>query len=356
MNPRWTLHGNFFRYHIEIRTKETSGTNLAKEMNVDPATITRLSNGSWDPNQSGDKYRAHLLPSGLSIQAATLYWSNFKASYLYLKGLEDQIGAELPPGMPGLAKIYLADKHYIDEQGIATTALVDWKSNRSRPTELIEPETSPKANSQMGANLKPKLPPRVSTGGDPENFVGDLCKVGAIKVEHRMETNALNVFYKLAFGFTSRRFGDLIARCGLKEAKVSSEFSSLQVIRYHHADEPLRGRLARLTDTDEFVVKQTSAGVPDPFLLDSVFDDAPICSAEPLTDYKALDITLTCSVEFSDLKVIAYSADGEKFPSISKEQRELRKRALELFILDRCLVGGFKGTIATTGWHSDEHN
>lgn len=352
MKPNWPLHGNFLRYHLEARKNETIGKNLAVELKIDQSTLTRLCTGQVDVTEHEDKYRDHVVPTGLPIVAETQYWVNFKDSYIYLRALENQVGTDLAQNMPALAKIYLTDQKLITPEGAATAALIDWKAANSRSAKKVHPPASQESSSKLGVHSTPQLPRKVLKGDNPENFVGEFCKMGAIQVEHFEGSDAINVVYKLAFGSSSKNFGDLVAKCGLKEAKISSDFIGLEEIKYHHAGDPLKGRLARVTDTHEFVVKQTCAGVPDPFLMDSVFDGTSICSARLDKDVRAAGIRLTCSVEFSDLRVDAYAADGERFPKMSEEQKELRKRALEVFILDRCRTGGFRGIIATAGWEN----
>jgi hypothetical protein len=346
MERKWPLHGNFLRFHLEERTNETQGTNLALDLGVDPSTLTRLSKGEIDVTENEIKYRNHLVPPGLTVERETLYWVNFKDSYRYLRALEAQRGLELPSNLPSLARIYLEEQKLITDQLEITAAFRDWKS---RDTKRSVPHKTHKFQAESSIEIL-SLSGRLSMGDEPENYVEQLCELGPIRAGYVSETNVFNVVYNIAFGSTSRKFGDLIATCGLKEAKIVSEFSGLRNLTYHHTSKPLKGRLARQTGTDEFVVKETSAGTPKPFLLDSVFDDAIILSAQFDNHAKEAKINLKCLIEFSDLKVDAYATDGEQFPHLSNEQKELRKLALTLFILDRCKTGGFRGELATANW------
>ncbi len=215
--------------------------------------------------------------------------------------------------------------------------------------------SSPLRNLGTPVFLHPECP-RISVGREPENFVSKLCKIDAIQVEQNVESGILRVFYGLSFGVTSHAFGDLIARCGLKGAKIGSKFFGLKVIRYRHADKPLKGRLARNTDTDEFVVMQTCFGAPDPFLRDTVFEEASICDAEGKKDNEESRIQFACSIEFTDFVVEVSSAEVQEFPQFSKEQKEVRKLALDFFIRDRCERGGFEGIISKASWCANDQD
>jgi len=194
---------------------------------------------------------------------------------------------------------------------------------------------------------------RITTGSEPENFVDELCKMGAIQVETVPGSQTKKVLLSLTFSYTSKSFGDLFARCGFNRAKVSTQILGLKVKKHHHVEEPLKDRLAQLID-DEFLVKQTRSGPPDPFLLGSVFENTALVSVEREGDVQSPGVLVSCSVELPDLEVEAYTSDGEKFPDLSKEQRQLRKSALEHFIRQRCADVGFEGIVAQAHWSADE--
>ncbi len=345
------LFGEFLLQSLKLGTGKASQKEISAFLGLQESTLSRLVQSGEDKYSDYEsRLWKHTLPDGIrrgmSAGEIDKYRVQFSSTVAYLKELHEQVGTEIDPKITLLAKKFLIDEGYLTEDGRATALLTRLKESQVELQKHTTAENQP----------RPVKSQAVSIGANPENFVGDLCKMGAVEVEGVTESDTLKVFVNLAFGCSTRTFGDLVATCGLKGAKITSELSGLQVVDYHHTREPLRGRLARLTDRDEFLVKQTCVGPPDPFLLDSVFEDASFISINQLNDGHAADLHFSCTVEFSDLEVEAYTADGEKFLSLTEEQKKLRKLALEHFILKRCEASNFEGIIAQARWNAHDQN
>lgn len=134
MAKRRPLHGEFLADLLFASNKAQTQNILADDIGINRGTLSKILSGSlpyedyeprlWKFTFVGEKTQDGLTEHQIAV----------RHSMRYLAHLHKQEGVRIAPGMPALAKKFLAKKLLIDQDGKATQLLIDLKAN-STPAE-----------------------------------------------------------------------------------------------------------------------------------------------------------------------------------------------------------------------------
>lgn len=125
-NPR-PLHGDFLRRCLLSAKGVKAQNQLPDLIDLDEAAVSRLIRGHSNYEDYEPKLWKHTFKASEAPAEISTYRSELRATVRYLERLEGQVGVELEQGMPARAQTFLRQLHFIDENGAATSLLIDRK-------------------------------------------------------------------------------------------------------------------------------------------------------------------------------------------------------------------------------------